>query len=56
MRVRPPPTSVAALTETRPVNTPINRAMAPSDWALLVALSLLWGGSFFFNAVAFCRR
>ncbi len=31
---------------------PINRTMAPLEWALLVALSLLWGGSFFFNAVA----
>jgi drug/metabolite transporter (DMT)-like permease len=34
------------------MSAPINRTMAPSEWALLVALSLLWGGSFFFNAVA----
>jgi len=31
---------------------PINRTMAPVEWALLLALSMLWGGSFFFNALA----
>lgn len=31
---------------------PINRHMTPTEWALLLFLSLLWGGSFFFNAVA----
>lgn len=30
----------------------INRAMTPFEWGLLIALSLLWGGSFFFTAVA----
>jgi drug/metabolite transporter (DMT)-like permease len=30
----------------------VNRAMRPREWAMLVALSVLWGGSFFFNAVA----
>jgi drug/metabolite transporter (DMT)-like permease len=30
----------------------IQRAMTPFEWALLVTLSLLWGGSFFFVAVA----
>ena len=30
----------------------INRAMGPREWAMLIALSVLWGGSFFFNAVA----
>ena len=30
----------------------INRTMTPLEWALLVALATLWGGSFFFNAVA----
>jgi drug/metabolite transporter (DMT)-like permease len=30
----------------------INRRMPPWDWALLVLLSLLWGGSFFFVGVA----
>lgn len=30
----------------------IDRTMMPGEWALLVALSLLWGGSYFFNAVA----
>ncbi len=31
---------------------PINRAMTPAEWGLLLALSVLWGGSFFFNGVA----
>lgn len=30
----------------------INRAMTPLEWGLLIALSLLWGGSFFFVGVA----
>jgi drug/metabolite transporter (DMT)-like permease len=30
----------------------VNRTMTPSEWALLLALSVLWGGSFFFIAVA----
>jgi drug/metabolite transporter (DMT)-like permease len=30
----------------------INRAMTPGEWALLLALALLWGGSFFFVGVA----
>ena len=30
----------------------INRAMGPAEWLLLVALSVLWGGSFFFSEVA----
>jgi drug/metabolite transporter (DMT)-like permease len=30
----------------------INRAMGPAEWLLLVALSVLWGGSFFFAEVA----
>jgi len=30
----------------------INRAMTPAEWGLLLALSVLWGGSFFFNGVA----
>jgi drug/metabolite transporter (DMT)-like permease len=30
----------------------INRAMGPAEWLLLVALSVLWGGSFFFSKVA----
>ena len=34
------------------MSAPINRTMAPTEWALLVALSLLWGGSFFFVAIA----
>ena len=31
---------------------PINKSMSPLEWAMLVALSVLWGGSFFFNGVA----
>ncbi|NWG26567.1 MAG: DMT family transporter [Pseudorhodoplanes sp.] len=30
----------------------INPVMTPREWAMLFALSLLWGGSFFFTAVA----
>ena len=30
----------------------INRTMGPSTWALLLTLALLWGGSYFYNAVA----
>jgi drug/metabolite transporter (DMT)-like permease len=30
----------------------INRTMTATEWGLLIFLSLLWGGSFFFNAVA----
>jgi drug/metabolite transporter (DMT)-like permease len=33
-------------------STPINRTMSASDWAMLLALSVLWGGSFFFTSVA----
>ena len=32
--------------------TPINKAMSPLEWAMLLTLSVLWGGSFFFNGVA----
>ncbi len=32
--------------------TPVNKAMSSHEWALLVALSVLWGGSFFFIGVA----
>jgi drug/metabolite transporter (DMT)-like permease len=31
--------------------TPINRTMGQAEWAMLLALSLIWGGSFFFIAV-----
>jgi len=30
----------------------INRSMTPLEWALLVTLSILWGGSFFFVGIA----
>jgi drug/metabolite transporter (DMT)-like permease len=35
---------------TQPV--PINRPMSSLEWALLLSLSVLWGGSFFFNGIA----
>lgn len=31
---------------------PINRTMGPAEWSLLITLSVLWGGSFFFVGVA----
>jgi drug/metabolite transporter (DMT)-like permease len=34
------------------MSSAINRVMTPGEWALLFALSLLWGGSFFFVGVA----
>ncbi|MBT7963244.1 MAG: EamA family transporter, partial [Porticoccaceae bacterium] len=30
----------------------INQRMSPKDWLMLLLLSFLWGGSFFFIAVA----
>lgn len=33
-------------------HTPINASMSSREWAKLIALSVLWGGSFFFNGVA----
>lgn len=30
----------------------VRRTMGPAEWAMLIGLSLLWGGSFFFNGVA----
>ncbi len=34
------------------VKPTINRAMTPFEWGLLLSLSLLWGGSYFFAGVA----
>jgi drug/metabolite transporter (DMT)-like permease len=31
---------------------PVNRTMSIREWSMLIALSLVWGGSFFFNAIA----
>ena len=31
---------------------PSNRPMTPPEWGMLLALSAVWGGSFFFNGVA----
>jgi drug/metabolite transporter (DMT)-like permease len=33
-------------------NATVNRTMTPGEWAMLLALSVLWGGSFFFTAIA----
>lgn len=30
------------------MNTPINPSMGPREWSMLIGLSILWGGSFFF--------
>lgn len=35
-----------------PPAAPINQAMGPAEWAMLVLLSVIWGGSFFFTGVA----
>jgi drug/metabolite transporter (DMT)-like permease len=35
-----------------PNATAVNRTMGPLEWTLLVSLSILWGGSFFFVSVA----
>jgi drug/metabolite transporter (DMT)-like permease len=32
--------------------TAINRTMNPAEWAMLIFLSVLWGGSFFFTGIA----
>ncbi|ARO54316.1 conserved protein of unknown function [Methylorubrum extorquens] len=32
--------------------TVVNRTMSPFEWAMLLGLSVLWGGSFFFAGVA----
>lgn len=34
------------------MQAPINHTMTPTEWGLLLTLSLLWGGSFYFNAIA----
>lgn len=49
-----PPPSPSPPASPSPVHPPVAGplAMAPSDWAALVLLSLIWGGSFFFGKVA----
>jgi drug/metabolite transporter (DMT)-like permease len=34
------------------MSEPIHRTMTPTEWAMLFALSVLWGGSFFFVGIA----
>ncbi|WP_420392531.1 DMT family transporter [Acuticoccus sp.] len=43
-----PPTHSVAVPTARPASL----SMAPLDWGLLLTLSVLWGGSFFFTGVA----
>lgn len=35
-----------------PAHAPIHTSMSALEWTMLLALSVLWGGSFFFNGVA----
>lgn len=42
----------SALSPPAPSPTAPSPTMSGGDWAMLVALSVLWGGSFFFNGVA----
>jgi len=35
-----------------PANAHLNRSMTAAEWAMLLAMSVLWGGSFFFVGVA----
>jgi drug/metabolite transporter (DMT)-like permease len=51
---RPAPGAAEASSSLPMASEPsvINRAMGPREWAMLTTLSVLWGGSFFFNAVA----
>src|SRR5688500_20289872 len=42
----------APVTISNPAMNAIRRTMGPIEWAMLLALSLIWGGSFLFNAVA----
>lgn len=35
-----------------PPSASVHRAMTPFEWGMLVALSVLWGGSFFFTGIA----
>ena len=34
------------------MRTSSNKLMGPREWSLLIVLSVLWGGSFFFSKVA----
>lgn len=45
---RPVPATPAPIA----MQPPINRQMTPLEWGLLLALATLWGGSYFYNAVA----
>lgn len=39
-------------TMSKAAMTPIHKSMTPLEWLLLLALSVLWGGSFFFGEMA----
>jgi len=34
------------------MTTASHRSMTPTEWGLILALAVIWGGSFFFNAIA----
>jgi len=48
----PRPSSPNLASEALQTPATVNRSMAPLEWGLLLALSVLWGGSFFFVGVA----
>ena len=48
----PKETTVSFSESAMTANPSINRPMSASDWGRLLALSVLWGGSFFFIGVA----
>jgi drug/metabolite transporter (DMT)-like permease len=37
------------------MNSVVNKVMGPLEWCLLIILSVLWGGSFFFSKVALAQ-
>src|SRR5262245_28410235 len=46
------PTMSQGIAMSQPTATSAGLVMGPQEWALLILLSILWGGSFFFGAVA----
>lgn len=45
-------TSISCRTGSSMSDSKISQSMGPREWALLLTLSVLWGGSFFFTALA----
>ena len=46
------PPAIMSIFKLRETTMAIQKQMDAGEWAMLVALSLLWGGSFFFIGVA----